>query len=106
VLLLGAVIGGSLDRALEVAATLEVRGFASAPRAPRNARPWSRHDLAFAASAAAILAIALLGRIAGAAFFRAYPTVQMPIHTGTLVLAPALVLAVLLPFCDRRGIEP
>jgi energy-coupling factor transport system permease protein len=71
VLLLGAVIGGSLDRALEVAATLEVRGFASAPRAPRNARPWSRHDLAFAASAAAILAIALLGRIAGAAFFNA-----------------------------------
>jgi len=66
VLLLGAVIGGSLDRALEVAATLEVRGFASAPRAPRTARPWSRHDLAFAASAVAILAIALVGRMAGA----------------------------------------
>ena len=106
VLLLGAVIGGSLDRALEVAATLEVRGFASAPRAPRTARPWSRHDLAFAASAVAILAIALVGRMAGAAFFNAYPTVEMPINTGTLVLAPALFLAVLLPFCDRRGIEP
>jgi energy-coupling factor transport system permease protein len=100
------VIGGSLDRALEVAATLEVRGFASAPRAPRTARPWSRHDLAFAASAAAILAIAVVGRMAGAAFFNAYPTVEMPINTGTLVLAPALFLAVLLPFCDRRGIEP
>jgi energy-coupling factor transport system permease protein len=106
VLLLGAVIGSSLDRALEVAATLEVRGFASAPRAPRIARPWSRHDLAFAASAAAILAIALLGRIARVAFFNAYPTVEMPIHPGTLVLGLALALAVLLPFCDRRGIEP
>jgi hypothetical protein len=30
----------------------------------------------------------------------------MPIHSGTLLLALALVLAVLLPFCDRRGIEP
>jgi energy-coupling factor transport system permease protein len=105
VLLLGAVIGGSLDRALEVAATLEVRGFASAPRAPRIARPWSRHDLAFAASAAAIVVVALLGRIAGVAFFNAYPTVEMPIHTETLVLALALALAVSLPFCDRRGIE-
>jgi hypothetical protein len=25
---------------------------------------------------------------------------------GTVVLAAALVLAVLLPFCDRRGIDP
>jgi energy-coupling factor transport system permease protein len=106
VLLLGAVICGSLDRALEVAATLELRGFASAPRAPRIGRPWSRHDLAFAASAAAILAIALLGRIAGQASFNAYPAVEMPIHAGTLVLAPALALAVLLPLGDRRGIEP
>jgi energy-coupling factor transport system permease protein len=106
VLLLGAVIGGSLDRALDVAATLEVRGFSSAGRAPRAGRPLSRHDLAFGASALAILAIALLGRLAGAASFAAYPAVKLPIGAGTLVLVGALIVAVLLPFGDRRGIEP
>jgi len=106
VLLLGAVIGGSLDRALDVAATLEVRGFSSARRAPRAGRPLSRHDLAFGASAVAIVAIALLGRLAGAASFAAYPAVKLPIGAGTLVLVGALIVAVLLPFGDRRGIEP
>jgi energy-coupling factor transport system permease protein len=102
--LLGAVLAGSLDRALDVAATLELRGFAAAPRAPRLQRPWSRHDLAFAASAAAVLALALLARLGGAASFTAYPLVHAPIDPGLLAICAALSLAVLLPFCDRRGI--
>jgi len=106
VALLGAVIGGSLDRAMDVAATLEVRGFARARRAPRLSRPWSRHDLAFAASAAAIIGLALLGRITGAASFQAYPIVHMALGVGTAVLCVALPVAVLLAFCDRRGIDP
>lgn len=104
--LLGAVLGGSLDRAVDVAATLEVRGFATGRRATRAWRPWSRHDIAFAASAAAILGLALAGRLAGAATFEAYPLVHMPTSVGTLVLCGALMLAVLLPFCDRRGVDP
>jgi energy-coupling factor transport system permease protein len=103
--LIGAVVAGSLDRALDVAATLEVRGFAAAPRAPRLQRPWSRHDLAFAASALAILALALLGRLGGLAAFTAYPLVHVPFSAGLVVLCVALGLAALLPFCDRRGIE-
>ncbi len=106
VALLGAVVGGSLDRAMDVAATLELRGFAGARRAPRVARPFSRHDIAFTASAAAILALALVGRLAGAASFAAYPTVHMSTSAGTLALCAALIAATLLPFCDRRGIEP
>ncbi len=53
VALLGAVVGGSLDRAMDVAATLELRGFAAAGRAPgatdgsslrrRRRRPFTRH---------------------------------------------------------------
>jgi energy-coupling factor transport system permease protein len=104
--LLGAVIGGSLDRALDVAATLEVRGFAGARRAPRVARAFSRHDIAFSGSAAAILALAIVGRLAGAASFNAYPLVHMPTSAATLALCVALILSTLLPFCDRRGIEP
>jgi energy-coupling factor transport system permease protein len=106
VALLGAVLAGSLDRAMDVAATLELRGFAAAPRAPRLQRPWSRHDLAFAASAAAILALALLARLGGAASFTAYPLVRAPVGLGLLALCAALILAALLPFGDRRGIAP
>jgi energy-coupling factor transport system permease protein len=106
VALLGAVVGGSLDRAMDVAATLEVRGFATARRAPRIARPFSRHDIAFASSAVAILMLAAVGRLTGAASFTAYPAVHMPTSAGTLVLCLALFAAVLLPFTDRRGIDP
>ncbi len=105
VALLSAVLAGSLDRAMDVAATLELRGFAAAPRAPRVQRPWSRHDLAFAASGAAVLALALLARLGGAASFTAYPLVHAPVGLGLCALCAALVLAVLLPFCDRRGVE-
>jgi len=106
VALLAAVIGGSLDRAMDVAATLEVRGFATAPRAPRLARPISRHDIAFAVSSASIVALAVVGLLTGAASFSAYPRVHMPTSVGTLALCVALMAVVLLPFCDRRGIDP
>jgi energy-coupling factor transport system permease protein len=113
VALLSAIVGGSLERAMEVAATLELRGFAVAAdskhRPPRSQsrlrRPWSRHDLAFLCSAFAVLALALTGRLSGAASFEAYPLVKMQLAPGTWVLSIALIAAVLLPFADRRGTD-
>jgi energy-coupling factor transport system permease protein len=105
VAVLRAVIGGSLDRAMDVAATLEVRGFASARRAPRLPRPFSRHDIAFLASAVAVLALAILGRVTGAASFDAYPQLHAANGAGTLALCAGLLAAVLLPFADRMGID-
>jgi energy-coupling factor transport system permease protein len=145
VALLSAIVGGSLERAMEVAATLELRGFAVAaegrsrsgrlrlpesragergrrgPRARlpglragrlnphgsarRVGRPWSRHDFAFLGSALAVLALAVAGRLTGAAAFEAYPLVKMQIDAGTFVLFVALGAAILLPFADRRGID-
>jgi energy-coupling factor transport system permease protein len=105
VALLRAMIGGSLDRAMDVAATLELRGFSSAQRAPRLSRPWSRHDVAFLVSAVAVLALAVFGRLAGAASFNAYPELHAPVSAGTVVLSVGLAVAVLLPFADRRGID-
>ena len=113
VALISAIVGGSLERAMEVAATLEVRGFAVASesrRRPRRSeerirRPWSRHDLAFTGSALAAIALALAGRLSGAASFDAYPLLKMQVDGGTWVLCVALVAAVLLPFIDRRGID-
>ncbi|HYB23691.1 MAG TPA: energy-coupling factor transporter transmembrane component T [Solirubrobacteraceae bacterium] len=118
VLLLGAVVAGSLDRAMDVAATLELRGLAAARHpARRRALPqlgglrrsrghvaFSRHDIAFAASALAVPALALTARLAGVASYEAYPLAHAPINLATLGLCAALILAVLLPFCDRRGI--
>lgn len=109
VALLGAVVGGSLDRAMDVAATLELRGFAASRARPRRsyvARPFSRHDFAFACSAVAILALGILGRLGGGASFDAYPLVHMPVTASTGALCATLILVILLPFADRRGIDP
>jgi energy-coupling factor transport system permease protein len=110
VALLSAVVGGSLDRAMDVAATLELRGFAASRGAGRGGggprRALSRHDIAFAASAAAVLALAIVGRLTGVAAFTSYPRIEMPAAAGTLALSVALIVATLLPFCDRRGIDP
>lgn len=104
--LLSAIVGTSLDRAMDVAATLELRGFAGARRAPRVRLPWSRHDIAFAASAAAMVALASTAALDGVGAFDAYPLIHASATVPTLALTLALATIVLLPFADRRGIEP
>ncbi len=104
--LISAVVGSSLDRALDVAATLELRGFASARRVSRPREPWSRHDFAFAASAVAIIALVAADRAGGLAPFSAYPLVSMSTGPVTVGVCVALMAVVLIPFLDRRGIEP
>jgi energy-coupling factor transport system permease protein len=105
-LLLAATVGGALDRALDIAATLEMRGFANAGRVRRRRTARSRHDLAFAAAAAAVLAISLAARLGGSVTFNAYPLLHCPITPATLGSCAAIVVVALLPFLDRRGIEP
>jgi energy-coupling factor transport system permease protein len=100
-----AVAAGALDRAVDVAATLEVRGYGAARRAPRGGgRPWSRHDLEFAAAAAALAAIGLAAYLEEWERFAAYPSFHAPLHAGVLALATLLACCALLPFADRRGI--
>ena len=97
-----AVATGALDRAVDVAATLEVRGYGAARKPPRVRQPWSRHDLAFAASAVGLVAIAVLAPVS----FDAYPAFAAPVDAGVLGTCAALTLCALLPFADRRGIVP
>jgi energy-coupling factor transport system permease protein len=99
-----AVAAGALDRAIDVAATLEVRGYGSARKPPRLARPWSRHDFAFATSAVALVALTVLAHVAGWQSFEAYPFFTAPVDGPVLALCAALVACALLPFADRRGI--
>jgi energy-coupling factor transport system permease protein len=95
-----AITANALDRSLDVAATLEVRGYGSARRPPRRRRPHSRHDLAFAAAAIAIATLAC----AWPAPFTFYPTIHGSLDAATLARAGLLAAAVLAPFAQRRGI--
>jgi energy-coupling factor transport system permease protein len=95
-----AITANALDRSLDIAATLEVRGYGAARRPTRVRRPWSRHDLAFAISAFAIVALAIGLR----APFSFYPAIHGSLGASTFVLAGALALAALAPFAQRRGI--
>jgi energy-coupling factor transport system permease protein len=103
--LVRAASSGVLDRALDVAAVLEVRGYGGARRPPRRPRPYSRHDVSFMLAAVAIVALAVVGRAGGLATFHAYPSIHASAGAGTLVVAGGIVLAALLPFADRRGVK-
>lgn len=103
-LLVGATVSGALDRSLDVAATLELRGLAARrPTRPMRA-PLSRHDLAFAASALVVLALALLGTLTSVATYTAYQVVHVAASPATGLFCAALVVVALIPFLDRRGI--
>jgi energy-coupling factor transport system permease protein len=105
VALLRATTSGVLDRALDVAAALEIRGYGAARRPPRTRSPCSRHDVAFFASAVGVMALAVAARVADLAPLRAYPTLHAPVPVSELCLAAALLACALAPFADRRGIE-
>jgi energy-coupling factor transport system permease protein len=104
--LVRAVAAGALDRAVDVAATLEVRGYGAARRGSAPRRPWSRHDLAFMASAVALVVLVATAEIAGVIAFDAYPSLRIA-HGATMwILAAAIPVIALLPFLDRRGVSP
>ena len=105
VAILRATTSGVLDRALDVAAALEVRGYGAARRPPRTRQPVSRHDLAFAAATAGIVFVSIGARIAGLVGFTAYPALSVPAGAGQLAAAAALAAVALLPFANRRGIS-
>ena len=105
VALLRATTSGVLDRAFDVAAALEIRGYGAARRPPHTRSSYSRHDVAFFASAVGVMALAVAAHVADLAPLRAYPTLHAPVPVSELCLAAALVACALAPFADRRGIE-
>jgi energy-coupling factor transport system permease protein len=100
-----AVAAGALDRAVDVAATLEVRGYGRRAAGRSWSAPWSRHDLAFAAAAAALVALTAAARIGGLASFAPYPRIHLALGAAEVALSAAIVLVALAPFADRRGIQ-
>jgi energy-coupling factor transport system permease protein len=98
-----AALAGALDRAVDVAAALEVRGYARARRPARARPPWSRHDVRVACAAALIATLAAGARIAGAGGFEAYPTLAVSLGPAELALALSLPTLAVLPLAGARG---
>jgi energy-coupling factor transport system permease protein len=101
------LLAGSLDRSVDVAATLELRGYGlDAPRAPRPRRR-SRYDRRFCLVAAAVGALALAGRILGLGEFQTYPSIEADLDPGTIALSVAVLLSGLAPLRRRpRRVAP
>jgi energy-coupling factor transport system permease protein len=101
------LLTGSLDRAVDVAATLELRGYGLSHRRPgeRFWPPWgvksfqkrSRFDWRFYAIGALVLAAAVAGKALGADGFHEYPTIEVGLSAPTLALSALVVLAGLAP---------
>ncbi len=102
---LRAVVAGALDRSLDVAAALEVRGYGLAARRRRPRRALSRHDLAFAAAALGLLGLAVAAA-SGVARFDPYPLIRGAWGPVIVLVALATAIVALAPFADRRGIVP
>jgi energy-coupling factor transport system permease protein len=101
------LVAGSLDRAVDVAATLELRGYAFGPPRTARGRHRSRHGRRLGATGAAIAGIALAARAAGAGSFDPYPAVGMDVDAATVGLVLLLPIAAALPLAlprpRRRG---
>jgi energy-coupling factor transport system permease protein len=103
------LVAGSLDRAVDVAATLELRGYAHG--APGSARggPRARYAGRFLAAGLAIAALGVAARIAGVGAYDSYPTVDLATGMPTLILAISIPLLAAVPFVTvtwgrrRRG---
>jgi energy-coupling factor transport system permease protein len=112
------LLAGSLDRAVDVAATLELRGYSLEPPrasegkrgswAPKPFNRGSRFDRRFYVAGAVVLAAAVAGKAAGADEFEAYPSIAIGTGPATLALCGLLVLAGLAPRRrrPRRRVAP
>lgn len=95
------LLAGSLDRAVDVAATLELRGH-SLPGRTRQRREPAGPAWALLLSAALVLAAAALTLAAGGGGFETYPRVSIEFDAATPALCAVLPALALAPFAVQR----
>jgi energy-coupling factor transport system permease protein len=96
------LLAGSLDRAVDVAATLELRGYSlGRPPAERRKEP-SRWDVRFYLVSAAVLVVAIAGKVLGADDFHTYPTIHFGFGPATGVICAVVLASGLAPLRQRR----
>jgi energy-coupling factor transport system permease protein len=93
-----AALTGALERSVDVAAALEVRGYSVARPPGRERRPWSRHDARVAVAAVLVAGVAVLGAATGAAWLEPDPAFRLAWGAEVGALAMALFAAALVPF--------
>jgi energy-coupling factor transport system permease protein len=96
-----AALAGALDRAVEVAAALEVRGYSVGGRPERASTPWSRHDMRVAGAATAIVVVAVACKLAGAGAIEVYPRIEIAFGPPEALLCTLLLAALAFPFAGR-----
>jgi energy-coupling factor transport system permease protein len=99
------LIAGSLDRSIDVAATLELRGYGLEVKRTHERAPWRRGERRLALSGLAVAVAGAAAALAGAGGFEAYPTLALDLDPGTLAFAAALPLLVLAPFLVPRELR-
>jgi energy-coupling factor transport system permease protein len=94
------LIAGSLDRSVDVAATLELRGYGlPAARGRRESRrPLTGEEVLLALTGLTVIGLAATAVLAGTAGFHAYPTVTIDLGPAALLLALCLPALAALPF--------
>jgi energy-coupling factor transport system permease protein len=96
------LLAGSLDRAVDVAATLELRGYSLGGARGERRREPSRHDVRFYAVAAVVLTTAIVGKVAGADDFHPYPSIHTGLGGATLAVSAVVLVSGLAPWPGRR----
>lgn len=96
------LVAGSLDRAIDVAATLELRGYAGDAPSLASRLPRAPGDIVFAVSGLAALGSVVAARLAGIAHYESYPVIALDADPAALALATALPLAAILPLALDR----
>jgi energy-coupling factor transport system permease protein len=91
------LLAGSLDRAVDVAATLELRGYSLDRGRVRQRARRSRYDGRFYAAGAVVLLAAIAGKLTGADAFAEYPAIEIGTGPATLALSVLLILSGLAP---------
>jgi energy-coupling factor transport system permease protein len=98
-----AALAGALDRAVDVAAALEVRGYSLGGRTERRDRAWSRHDWRVAGAAALVAVVSVVGALLGVGSVEPYPSLQVETGVTEVVFSAVVLLIPLMPFAGRAA---
>ena len=100
------LVAGSLDRAVDVAATLELRGYARGAPSRASQPPAGRHSWRFLVAGIGIAAVAISARFGGVGGFEPYPAAVIDVDLATIGLALAIALMALAPFARITALTP
>jgi energy-coupling factor transport system permease protein len=104
------LVAGALDRAIDVAATLELRGYARGAPRQTGSPPAGRRSLRFAGAGIGVLVLAVAAKMADVGQFDPYPVVTLDAGAATIAFAAAIPALAALPFAPapaspwRRGL--